>query len=153
MNMNTRREFLSTALKRGDYGGSDRVFSEAVSASEIADMSGSIGVAEASGSDGKRHYKPPFKFGMGGVPLGNEFEVVTNEDAYATIEAAWNASVRYFDMSPGIDLAWLSAGTGSSFTTRSGANTLFPPKWASCLRPRKRRRIRSTSHFLLHLTM
>jgi len=24
-----------------------------------------------------RHYKPPFSFGMGGVPLGNEFTVVT----------------------------------------------------------------------------
>jgi hypothetical protein len=50
----------------------------------------------------------PSNLECGGVPLGNEFEVVTDEDAYATIEAAWNASVRYFDMSPGMDLAWLS---------------------------------------------
>ena len=57
--------------------------------------------------NGKRHYKPPFKFGMGGVPLGNEFEVVTDKDAYATIEAAWNAGVRYYDMAPwyGLGLA------------------------------------------------
>jgi hypothetical protein len=30
---------------------------------------------------------------MGGGPLGNEFEVVTDEEAYATIEGAWNAKI------------------------------------------------------------
>jgi D-threo-aldose 1-dehydrogenase len=56
---------------------------------------------------GDEHYKPPFKFGMGGVPLGNEFEVVTDNDAYATLEAAWNAGVRYYDVAPwyGLGLA------------------------------------------------
>ena len=38
-------------------------------------------------------------FGLGGVPFGNEFAYVTDEDAYATIETAWNAGVRYFDTS------------------------------------------------------
>ena len=44
---------------------------------------------------------------MGGVPLGNEFEYVTDDEAYATIEAAWNAGVRYYDMAPwyGLGLA------------------------------------------------
>ena len=57
--------------------------------------------------NGDGHYKPPFKFGMGGVPLGNEFEVVTDNDAYATLEAAWNAGVRYYDVAPwyGLGLA------------------------------------------------
>ena len=36
-----------------------------------------------------RHYKPPFRFGIGGVPWGNEFAVVTDKAAYATLEAAW----------------------------------------------------------------
>ena len=46
-------------------------------------------------------------FGLGGVPFGNEFAYVTDEDAYATIEAAWNAGVRYYDTSPwyGLGLA------------------------------------------------
>jgi D-threo-aldose 1-dehydrogenase len=35
----------------------------------------------------------PIKFGLGGVPFGNEFEVVSDEDAYKTLEAAWNAGV------------------------------------------------------------
>lgn len=47
------------------------------------------------------------RFGLGGVPFGNEFAYVTDELAYATIEAAWNAGVRYYDTSPwyGLGLA------------------------------------------------
>jgi D-threo-aldose 1-dehydrogenase len=46
-------------------------------------------------------------FGLGGVPFGNEFAYVTDDVAYATIEAAWNAGVRYYDTSPwyGLGLA------------------------------------------------
>jgi D-threo-aldose 1-dehydrogenase len=40
------------------------------------------------------------KFGLGGVPLGNEFEPVTDEIACRTLEAAWEAGVRYYDTSP-----------------------------------------------------
>ena len=52
-------------------------------------------------------FKPEFQFGLGGVPLGNEFEVVTDEDAMKTLEASWTAGVRYFDVSPwyGLGLA------------------------------------------------
>ena len=52
-------------------------------------------------------FKPEFQFGLGGVPLGNEFEVVTEEDAMETLEASWKAGVRYFDVSPwyGLGLA------------------------------------------------
>ena len=54
-----------------------------------------------------RHYKPRYNFGMGGVPLGNEFSVVTDEDANAILEAAWSAGIRYYDMAPwyGLGLA------------------------------------------------
>ena len=53
------------------------------------------------------HYLLPGKLGLGGVPSGNEFEVVSDEDAYKTLEAAWNAGVRYYDVSPwyGLGLA------------------------------------------------
>ena len=44
------------------------------------------------------HYVPPIKFGLGGVPLGNEFEVITDEEAYRTLDAAWTAGVRYYDV-------------------------------------------------------
>jgi D-threo-aldose 1-dehydrogenase len=55
----------------------------------------------------KQIFKPEFQFGLGGVPLGNEFEVVTDEDAMKALEASWNAGVHYFDVSPwyGLGLA------------------------------------------------
>jgi D-threo-aldose 1-dehydrogenase len=107
MNMNTRREFLSITLKGATMVAATGLLPKAASASDAVEIAGSTGIAQTSGSNGKGHYKPPFKFGMGGVPLGNEFEVVTDEDAYATIESAWNAGVRYYDMAPwyGLGLA------------------------------------------------
>lgn len=35
-------------------------------------------------------FKPEFRFGMGGVPLGNEFNKITDKEA----ETAWNVGVR-----------------------------------------------------------
>ena len=45
-------------------------------------------------------YRPDVRFGLGGVALGNEFEFVTDALAEQTLEAAWEAGVRYFDTSP-----------------------------------------------------
>jgi len=52
-------------------------------------------------------YKLPHAIGMGGVPLGNEFRVTTDEQAAATLHAAWEAGIRYFDVAPhyGLGLA------------------------------------------------
>jgi D-threo-aldose 1-dehydrogenase len=59
--------------------------------------------------------------GLGGVPFGNEFAYVTDEIAYATIEAAWNAGVRYYDTSPwyGLGLAERRLGAFLHAQTRS----------------------------------
>jgi D-threo-aldose 1-dehydrogenase len=107
MNINSRREFLSIALKGATMVAATGFLPKAASASDAVNTPETTGLAQISGNDVKGHYKPPFKFGMGGVPLGNEFEVVTDEDAYATIQAAWNAGVRYYDMAPwyGLGLA------------------------------------------------
>src|SRR5438045_5455303 len=53
------------------------------------------------------HYQLPYHFGLGGVPIGNEFSAVTDTDAEQTLEAAWNAGIRYYDVSPwyGLGLA------------------------------------------------
>jgi D-threo-aldose 1-dehydrogenase len=60
-------------------------------------------------------------FGLGGVPFGNEFAYVTDDDAYATIEAAWSAGVRYYDTSPwyGLGLAERRLGAFLHKQTRS----------------------------------
>ena len=53
------------------------------------------------------HYQLPYNFGLGGVPIGNEFTAVTDTEAQQTLETAWNAGVRYYDVSPwyGLGLA------------------------------------------------
>ncbi|HET6996636.1 MAG TPA: aldo/keto reductase [Chitinophagaceae bacterium] len=53
------------------------------------------------------NYQLPYNFGLGGVPIGNEFTAVTDTEAQQTLEAAWNAGVRYYDVSPwyGLGLA------------------------------------------------
>ena len=84
----SRRDFLGIAAA-GSAVAASGVFSGGTSAAP-ADMS------QAGGRAGR--YVPPAKFGLGGVPLGNEFEVVSDEDAYHTLEAAWNAGVRYYDV-------------------------------------------------------
>lgn len=45
-------------------------------------------------------FKPAFRFGLGGVPLGNEFAKHTDDDAQATLQAAWAMGVRYYDVAP-----------------------------------------------------
>lgn len=55
----------------------------------------------------RQRYRPPHRFGLGGVAIGNEFQFATDEQAEATLAAAWDAGVRYFDVSPwyGLGLA------------------------------------------------
>ena len=39
-------------------------------------------------------------FGLGGAPFGDHFEPISEEQAQATLQAAWDAGVRYFDTAP-----------------------------------------------------
>jgi D-threo-aldose 1-dehydrogenase len=45
-------------------------------------------------------FQPEYKFGLGGVPLGNEFDMHTDKNAEETLEAAWAVGVRYYDVAP-----------------------------------------------------
>jgi len=50
----------------------------------------------------------PFtELGFGTAPLGNLYRAVTDDDATATLQAAWDAGIRYFDTAPfyGLGLA------------------------------------------------
>ena len=40
------------------------------------------------------------QFGLGTAPLGDLFEILTEEKAQQTLQAAWDAGVRYFDTAP-----------------------------------------------------
>ncbi len=50
-------------------------------------------------SDGPR-YRPNGRVGLGGAPLGNNWAVVAEDDAQATLQAAWDGGMRLFDTSP-----------------------------------------------------
>ena len=69
---------------------------------------------------------PQIKFGLGGVPFGNEFEVVSDEDAYKTLEAAWNAGVRYYDVAPWYGSGLANDVTATFFTIRTATAMSCP---------------------------
>ncbi|HEY0043983.1 MAG TPA: aldo/keto reductase [Allosphingosinicella sp.] len=46
------------------------------------------------------HYAPPGPLGFGGAPLGNMFDVVSEETAEEALVAAWETGVRHFDTAP-----------------------------------------------------
>lgn len=55
----------------------------------------------------------PGKLGFGAAPLGNMFRDIPESEALATVEAAWNDGIRYFDNAPfyGAGLAEIRLGT------------------------------------------
>jgi len=92
---------------------------------------------QAVSSGYKGHYKPPFRFGIGGVPLGNEFAVVTDKDAYATIEAAWNAGVRYYDMAPWYGLGLAERRYGNFLHNKNRSEYVLSSKVGKLLKASK----------------
>src|SRR2546421_4308704 len=143
MNMNTRREFLSITLKGATMAAATGLLAEAAA----ADIPGNAGSAQTSGGNSNGHYKPPFKFAMGGVPLGNEFEVVTDKDAYATIEAAWNAGVRYYDMAPWYGLGLAERRYGNFLHNKKRSEYVLSTKVGKLLKASKTAKNKEYSPF------
>ena len=83
------------------------------------------------------HYKPPFRFGLGGVPLGNEFAVVTDKDAYAILEAAWSAGIRYYDVSPWYGLGLAERRYGSFLHNKKRSEYVISSKVGKLLKASK----------------
>ena len=133
--MNTRRDFLSSAAKGSAAAVATALLPWTASAAITLEMNDSM--EEAIGGDNKEHYKPPFRFGIGGVPLGNEFAVVTDEDAYATIEAAWNAGVRYYDMAPWYGLGLAERRYGNFLHNKNRSEFVLSSKLGKLLKASK----------------
>jgi len=134
--MNTRRDFLSIVAKGSAMAAVTTLLTGAASASSRPDAMEGSGTGQTAGSS-NGHYKPTFNFGMGGVPLGNEFEVVTDEEAYATIEAAWNAGVRYYDMAPWYGLGLAERRYGNFLHTKNRSEYLLSTKVGKLLKASK----------------
>jgi D-threo-aldose 1-dehydrogenase len=45
-------------------------------------------------------YRPITRLGLGGTGLGDMYHTTTDDDAHATVDAAWEAGIRYFDTAP-----------------------------------------------------
>src|SRR5262249_282405 len=106
--MSSRRDFLNLAIKGSVLTAAAAAMTEAAAATRVATSQANKADQPSARTNSRQgHYRPPHKFGLGGVPLGNEFSVVTDEDANAILEAAWSAGVRYYDVSPwyGLGLA------------------------------------------------
>jgi D-threo-aldose 1-dehydrogenase len=106
--MTSRRDFLNLAMTGSALTAAAALIPDGASAGGNAGTGGATGGPQGGAAAiTKDHYRPPFKFGMGGVPLGNEFSVVTDDDADAMFRAAWSAGVRYYDVAPwyGLGLA------------------------------------------------
>jgi D-threo-aldose 1-dehydrogenase len=137
--MNTRREFLSIAITGSAVAAARTLLPGAASAAEMTDtmVEGSntgSNMGQETGSAKNGHYKPPFRFAMGGVPLGNEFEFVTDEEADATIEAAWNAGVRYYDMAPWYGLGLAERRYGNFLHTKHRSDYVLSTKVGKLLK-------------------
>jgi D-threo-aldose 1-dehydrogenase len=46
------------------------------------------------------HWRPPVRFGLGGVAIGNGFAPMAELDAHHALHAAWDAGIRFYDTSP-----------------------------------------------------
>ena len=106
--MTSRREFLNLAMKGSALTAAAALMpGGALAARNVNEKAATNAAQNPANTSRQGHYKPQFQFGLGGVPLGNEFSIVTDEDANAILEAAWSAGVRYYDVSPwyGLGLA------------------------------------------------
>jgi D-threo-aldose 1-dehydrogenase len=135
--MNTRREFLSVTVKGSAMAVATALLPGSTSAFGASEMIGGTSMEQAVSSGNKGHYKPPFRFAIGGVPLGNEFAVVTDKDAYATIEAAWNAGVRYYDMAPWYGLGLAERRYGNFLHNKTRSEYVVSSKVGKLLRASK----------------
>ncbi|TMR08369.1 aldo/keto reductase [Nonomuraea turkmeniaca] len=59
-------------------------------------------------------------YGLGGAPIGNLFQEVTDEQARATVDAAWDSGVRLFDTAPHYGLGLSERRLGAALAGRSG---------------------------------
>jgi D-threo-aldose 1-dehydrogenase len=137
--MTSRREFLNLAIKGSALTTAAALMPRNVFSARNDNEKGTINTMQnATGSSSQGHYKPPFKFGVGGVPLGNEFSVVTDDDANAILQAAWSAGVRYYDVSPWYGLGLAERRFGFFLHNKKRTDYVISSKVGKLLKASKR---------------
>jgi D-threo-aldose 1-dehydrogenase len=136
--MSTRRDFLNLAIKGSAMTAAAALLTGSASAQgNTGDSRSMNNMDDNENSDSTVHYKPPFSFGLGGVPLGNEFALVTDKDAYAILEAAWSAGIRYYDVSPWYGLGLAERRYGSFLHNKKRGDYVISSKVGKLLKASK----------------
>jgi aryl-alcohol dehydrogenase-like predicted oxidoreductase len=73
--------------------------------------------------------------GLGCAPIGNLFTGVSDADASATVDAAWEAGIRYFDTAPLYGHGASELRLGRALKTRSRTEYVLSTKVGRVLRP------------------
>ncbi|MGV9599728.1 aldo/keto reductase, partial [Streptosporangium sandarakinum] len=60
----------------------------------------------------------PGRLGFGTAPLGNMFRAIPDEEALATVEAAWDQGIRYYDTAPFYGAGLAEARLGQVLSTK-----------------------------------
>src|SRR5580700_9917910 len=137
--MKTRRDFLNLGVKGSAMAAAAAAFLPRTSIAQVnpGDSRSMNNMDDNENSDSNVHYKPPFSFGLGGVPLGNEFALVTDKDAYAILEAAWSAGIRYYDVSPWYGLGLAERRYGSFLHNKKRSEYVISSKVGKLLKASK----------------
>lgn len=89
--MSTRREVLASAV----FGAAAAAFG-----SRSSEAASAVDDRPLPKNEPSPRFRPPDKFGLGGVAIGNAFRPTTDAASLAAMQAAWDGGVRYFDTSP-----------------------------------------------------
>ncbi|MFL6128532.1 MAG: aldo/keto reductase [Mycobacteriales bacterium] len=79
------------------------------------------------------------ELGLGGGPLGNLYAEVEDATARATVDAAWEAGVRYFDTAPHYGLGLAERRLGAALADKPRAEYAVSTKIGRLLEPNPRR--------------
>ena len=72
--------------------------------------------------------------GFGGAPLGNLYTAISEDEAAATLDAAWNAGLRLFDTAPQYGLGLSEERFGRALAARPRGEFILSSKVGRLLR-------------------
>ena len=75
------------------------------------------------------------ELGFGSAPIGNLYAAVDDEQAMATVDAAWEAGIRYFDTAPHYGLGLAEQRLGQALASRPRAEYVISTKVGRLLVP------------------
>ena len=80
--------------------------------------------------------EPPLgRLGYGAANVGNLYRAMTDDDAWAVLEAAWESGIRYFDTAPHYGLGLSERRLGAFLATKPRADYVVSTKVGRLLRP------------------